>query len=64
MSKRDEGSWTLCLDLPPGRYEYKFVVDGVWGCGEPGCNDRNLQCEKCVPNGIGTMNHVIEIGSR
>ena len=61
MNKRDEGTWTLCLDLHPGRYEYKFVMDGGWGCGEPGCDDRNLQCGKCVRNPMGTMNHVIEI---
>ncbi len=25
----DEG-WTTAIDLPPGEYEYKFVVDGNW----------------------------------
>lgn len=61
MSKRAEGTWTACLDLAPGRYEYKFVVNGIWGCGQPGCSDRNLECAVCVPNSLGTMNHVIEI---
>lgn len=28
--ERDKGgNWVLNLDLPPGRYEYAFVVDGV-----------------------------------
>jgi len=25
-----DGIWTTVLDLPPGRYEYAFVVDGRW----------------------------------
>ncbi len=24
------GRWTTSMDLPPGSYEYKFVVDGIW----------------------------------
>lgn len=26
----DDGKWVKELTLPPGRYEYLFVVDGVW----------------------------------
>ena len=29
MTKQD-GGWTLTLDLAPGQYQYKFVVDGTW----------------------------------
>ena len=29
MNPIDEG-WQLQLDLPPGEYEYKFLVDGEW----------------------------------
>lgn len=29
MFKTDEG-WELRAELPPGRYEYKFIVDGEW----------------------------------
>ena len=25
----NDGIWTVILDLKPGRYQYKFVVDGV-----------------------------------
>lgn len=25
-----DGVWTVVIDLPAGRYEYKFVVDGRW----------------------------------
>lgn len=29
--KRDtRGLWKATLSLPPGRYEYRFVVDGEW----------------------------------
>jgi hypothetical protein len=46
--------------LPPGRYEFKFVVDGAWCC-EPGCEGPHHGCPKCVPNSSGTMNRLIEV---
>ncbi len=30
MKKGKDGWWKLCVNLAPGRYEYKFVVDGHW----------------------------------
>jgi len=30
MKRDPDGVWWVILDLPPGRYEYKFVVDGQW----------------------------------
>lgn len=30
MQKQPDGRWTMTLPLAPGRYEYKFVVDGEW----------------------------------
>ena len=30
MRKQKDGSFTTTLDLRPGTYEYKFVVDGQW----------------------------------
>jgi len=30
MQKNAAGRWTLSLDLPPGRYEILFLVDGQW----------------------------------
>jgi len=24
------GAWTIDLELPPGRYEYRLIVDGEW----------------------------------
>lgn len=54
------GKWSVTLPLPPGHYEYKFVVDGQWGC-EPGCEHEYRGCPKCVPNEFGTMNRVLEV---
>ena len=31
LMKRDKkGTWMASFSLPPGRYEYRFRVDGVW----------------------------------
>jgi 1,4-alpha-glucan branching enzyme len=30
MTKQADGRWTITLPLTPGRYQYKFVVDGEW----------------------------------
>lgn len=30
MLRQGGGEWTAELELPPGRYEYRFVVDGEW----------------------------------
>jgi hypothetical protein len=30
-----DGEWTLFYDLPPGVYEYKFVVDGTHWIADP-----------------------------
>lgn len=30
MRQQGDGKWTAVLKLKPGRYEYKFVVDGNW----------------------------------
>lgn len=60
LAKDKEGNWSATLDLPPDRYEYKFVVDGNWCC-EPGCDDSAYQGSDCVTNGYGTKNRVIEV---
>jgi hypothetical protein len=30
MRKTTGGMWVVTLQLAPGRYQYKFVVDGTW----------------------------------
>jgi 1,4-alpha-glucan branching enzyme len=52
-AKKDaKGNWTVKMDLKPGRYEYKFFVDGSW------INDPEA---KAVFNSYGTQNSVVEV---
>lgn len=44
--------WAKELALPPGRYEYQFVVDGKWVC--------DPAAEK-VPNPFGGFNSVLVV---
>ena len=53
MKKNKRGVWEKAVMLPPGRYEYKFLVDGQWW------NDpRN--CDHCL-NCFGTQNNVMVV---
>lgn len=53
-AKKDtQGNWVVKTNLKPGRYEYKFFVDGSW-INDPRCNI-------CVPNSFGTHNCVVEV---
>lgn len=60
MKRGEDGTWRIELSLPAGRYEYKFVIDGVWVCN-PGCNDSAVGCVNCVSNGYGTMNRLLDV---
>ena len=53
LKKDKSGVWKASLKLKPGRYEYKFWVDGEWR------NDPS--CHQCVPNKYGSANCVIEV---
>ena len=53
LQKEEEGKWKVSLDLKPGRYEYRYRVDGEWQ------NDQ--RSAQCVPNIYGTWNCVIEV---
>ncbi len=54
LLKRDaNGCWKLSLALKPGRYEYRYAVDGTW-------QNEQHPCE-CVPNAFGSWNCVIEV---
>lgn len=53
LKKDKEGKWKVSLTLPPGRYEYRYFVDGVWQ------NDQRPV--ECVPNPFGTWNCVLQI---
>jgi 1,4-alpha-glucan branching enzyme len=60
MKRSADGEWFVELPLSPGRYEYKFIVDGQWCC-EPGQPDEFRAMSDCVCNEHGTMNRVIDV---
>ena len=47
------GVFTASILLPPGKHEYKFVVNDVW-CVDPECAD-------WAPNGLGSLNSVVTV---
>ena len=53
MKKDKKGNWKTGLNLKPGRYEYKFIVDGQWW-DDPANPDR-------ATNEHGSANSVKEI---
>jgi hypothetical protein len=59
VDKNGDGEWTLFYNLAPGRYEYKFVVDGSTWIPDP----RN---QNTVPDGFEGRNSLLvvpELGS-
>jgi len=53
--KKDKGGlWKTTVSLPPGRYEYRFLVDGQWR-DDPQCPNRH-------PNRFGSANCVCFVG--
>jgi 1,4-alpha-glucan branching enzyme len=52
MQKEGNG-WKAKLSLAPGRYEYRFVVDGQW------TNDPNAK--ECVRNDFGSTNSILVV---
>jgi 1,4-alpha-glucan branching enzyme len=53
MTKDKNGDWSTELSLAPGRYEYRFYVDGDW--------QNDPHCVECVPNAFGSWNCVIQV---
>ena len=47
------GVWKTTVTLPPGAYQYRFVVDGTW-CDDPRCVEK-------TPNGMGEENCLIYV---
>ena len=50
MKKDKKGVWKAAVSLKPGKYEYRFLVDGNWA------NDPS--CAGCVSNQFGSQNCV------
>ena len=53
MKKEGDGTWKKIIMVPPGRYEYRFLVDGQWW-NDP-ANDQ------VCPNCFGTLNNILEV---
>lgn len=51
--KDSKGNWVIRVALDPGKYEYKFVVDGSW------LNDPH--CRENIPNALGSANSVLVV---
>ena len=47
------GVYRATVALPPGRHEYKFVVNGNW-YADPAADD-------CTANPYGTLNSVLDV---
>jgi hypothetical protein len=53
MKRQEDGHWETTVDLAPGRYQYKFIVDEEW-IADPAA-------QKNVPNEHGSLNSVLEV---
>ena len=54
MKKSSDGVWSTTVDLAPGTYHYRFMVDGDWR-DDPESTLR-------VPNPFGSQNAVCKVG--
>jgi len=64
--KKENGSWTITLDLEPGEYQYKFFINGQWPkdmCHDPtfGTPMVDPTAAGCVDDGFGGQNAVIVV---
>ncbi len=48
LKQDKEGVWKISLPLGPGRYEYRFLVDGHW--------QNDPDCSSFIENPFGTLN--------
>ena len=54
LQKNDRGHWQITLHLPPGVYQYKFVIDGTrW--------EDDADNPRRTVNEFGTSNSILEV---
>lgn len=53
LKREPDGKWKLALSLPPGRYEYRYLVDGIW--------ENDPRPVECIPNAFGSWNCVVTV---
>jgi len=51
MKKKEDGVWTRTVIIPPGTYEYKFLVDDEWW--------HDSENNNLAYNEYGTLNSII-----
>ncbi len=54
MKRGNDGNWKVKMNLPTGRYEYKFFLDNRWV--------EDISSAELVPNRFGTQNCVLSVG--
>ena len=53
LKRTSNGLWKANLSLSPGRYEYRFLVDGQW--------QNDPDCKSYAPNPYGSENCIIHL---
>ena len=53
LERDPDGTWEIHIDLMPGKYEYRFLVDGEWR------NDPD--CTNFAPNPFGSENCIFTL---
>ena len=53
LKKSSAGIWKKMVSLSPGRYEYRFIVDGEW--------QNDPDCTTCSSNPFGSKNCVLTL---
>ena len=56
MKKDKNGVWKKIVMVYPGRYEYKFLVDGAW--------QLDPENEDCCVNSFGSRNNVLVVDAK
>lgn len=49
----EDGLWKVLIDIKPGEYQYRFIVDGAW-IRDPGNKE-------AIPNGFGQENSLLVV---
>ncbi len=55
MKKDGNGVWNKAVILPPGNYEYKFLVDGQW--------KEDPQNDQACLNCFGSYNNILNLAA-
>lgn len=54
MKSNGNGLWVKSAIIPPGKYEYKFLIDGEW--------KEDPKNKQTCPNCFGTLNSILNLG--